>query len=163
MGCRGDAHCPLKCVAIAARWSVSFFVCARCLRSFAPESTDWDETLQRLAGFWLSLCVCLSVQRRFLGGVLFWSFNCGFLAFTKVYKVITGTRKTNPLCWGTKIAQVYMWTDSRDKVSVSTELWICHCEKCFPQMNYLYTQISSPQISILLVFWRQRYNFMFTN
>lgn len=24
MGCRGDAHCPLKCVAIAARWSVSF-------------------------------------------------------------------------------------------------------------------------------------------
>lgn len=40
MGCLGDAHCPLKCVSIAARWSVSFFVCARCLRSFAPESTD---------------------------------------------------------------------------------------------------------------------------
>lgn len=24
MGCPGDAHCPLKCVAMAVRWSVSF-------------------------------------------------------------------------------------------------------------------------------------------
>lgn len=40
MGCLGDVHCPLKCAAIATRWSVSFFVCARCLKSFAPGSTD---------------------------------------------------------------------------------------------------------------------------
>lgn len=34
MGCRGDAHCPLKCVAIAARWSVSFFVVCKMFEEF---------------------------------------------------------------------------------------------------------------------------------
>lgn len=34
MGCLGDAHCPLKCVAIAARWSVSFFCVCKMFEEF---------------------------------------------------------------------------------------------------------------------------------
>lgn len=46
MGCLGDAHCPLKCVAIAARWSVSFFFCM-CVHKMFEEFYSGEHRLRQ--------------------------------------------------------------------------------------------------------------------
>lgn len=69
MGCLGDVHCPLKCVAIAARWSVSFLCVCKMFEEFYSGEHRLRQDISKTHRVSLTCLFFFFIQGNFLAGI----------------------------------------------------------------------------------------------